>query len=82
MKLLKLFIVRTPLFGSNGTSNSPEIEILARLSLASENKSGRDLKNLVDKARMRAIKRSLKIDDQPVTLEEDDFRQASQAKHS
>jgi AAA+ superfamily predicted ATPase len=81
MALLKLFIGRTPLSGSNGTSNSPEIEILARLSLASENKSGRDLKNLVDKARMQAIKRSLKTDGQPVTLEEGDFRLAGQAKH-
>jgi transitional endoplasmic reticulum ATPase len=69
MALLKLFIGKTP-FYTNGTS---EIEILARLSLATENKSGRDLKNLVDKARMRALRRSIKNDGHPVTLEEGDF---------
>ena len=77
MAMLRLFIGRTPLY-VNGSS---EIETLARLSLATETKSGRDLRNLVDKARMRAIKRGLKIDGQPVTLEEGDFIPAAQAKH-
>jgi SpoVK/Ycf46/Vps4 family AAA+-type ATPase len=78
MTLLKLFIGKTPLNGTNGT---PEIEILARLALATENKSGRDLKNLVDKAKMRAIKRSIKNVGHPVTLEEGDFRLAAESKH-
>jgi AAA+ superfamily predicted ATPase len=77
MQLMKLFVGKTP-FKVSGT---PEIEILARLSLATENKSGRDLKNLVDKARMRAIKRSIKNDAHRVTLEEGDFRLAGEAKH-
>jgi SpoVK/Ycf46/Vps4 family AAA+-type ATPase len=72
MQFQKLFIGKTPLNGTNGTS---QIEILARLALDTENKSGRDLKNLVDKARMRAIKRSLKNDGtHPVALEEGDFK--------
>ena len=78
MALLKLLIGKTP-FKVNG---APEIEILARLSLISENKSGRDLKNWVDKVRMRAIKRSLKNDSHPVALEEGDFKLTSSAKHS
>lgn len=83
MALLKLFIGQAPLSGSNGTNNSPQIEILAGLSLATENKSGRDLKNWVDKARMRALRRSIKNACHPVTLEEGDFglSSANHQKH-
>jgi AAA+ superfamily predicted ATPase len=78
MKLLKLFIGKAPF---NGTNGATQIEILARLAVATENKSGRDLKNLVDKARMRAIKRSIKNGGHLVTLEEGDFRLAAESKH-
>jgi SpoVK/Ycf46/Vps4 family AAA+-type ATPase len=70
MQLLQLFLAKTPL-AENGAS---QIEVLARLALATEGKSGRDLKNLLDKARMRAIKRAVKnADDKLVTLVEGDF---------
>ena len=78
MALLRLFIGKTPFY----TNGSSEIETLARLSLSLENQSGRDLKNHVDKARMRAIKRLLKTVGHPVALEEGDFRLAGSAKHS
>jgi AAA+ superfamily predicted ATPase len=70
MALLRLFLAKTPL-AENG---SAAIEVLARLALATEGKSGRDLKNLVDKARMRAIKRNIRArQDRPLRLEESDF---------
>jgi SpoVK/Ycf46/Vps4 family AAA+-type ATPase len=70
MMLLRLFLHKTP-FSENGSS---QIEVLARLSLMTEGKSGRDLRNLADKARMRAIKRAVKTGAEgPVTLKEGDF---------
>jgi SpoVK/Ycf46/Vps4 family AAA+-type ATPase len=67
MQLLRLFLEKT-LLAENGLS---QIEVLA---LATEGKSGRDLKNLVDKARMKAIKRLIRSgEDKPVRLEEGDF---------
>jgi AAA+ superfamily predicted ATPase len=46
LRLLQLFVGKTP-FSQNGTS---KIELLARLALESEGRSGRDLKNLSSKA--------------------------------
>jgi SpoVK/Ycf46/Vps4 family AAA+-type ATPase len=48
--------------------------ILARLALVTEGKSGRELKNIVTKATMRAIKRSAQEGvPNPVILNESDF---------
>jgi AAA+ superfamily predicted ATPase len=75
MMLLRLFLHKTP-FSENGSS---QIEVLARLSLMTEGKSGRDLRNLADKARMRAIKRAVKTGAEgPVTLQEGDFGLAAE----
>jgi transitional endoplasmic reticulum ATPase len=71
LQLLQLFVGKTAFGGTNGTT---PIEILARLALLTEGKSGRDLRNLVDKARMRAIKRAIKNgNDKPLALCEADF---------
>jgi AAA+ superfamily predicted ATPase len=71
MKLIALFVGKIPFAESDSASG---IEILARLALVTEGKSGRDLKNLVAKATMRAIKRSAREgDEKPVILEESDF---------
>jgi transitional endoplasmic reticulum ATPase len=79
MMLLRLFLHKTP-FAENGSS---QIELLARLALLTEGKSGRDLKNLVDKARMRAIKRAVKNGgEEPVTLQEEDFRERGETSPS
>jgi len=48
--------------------------ILARIACATEGKSGRELRNMVDRATMRAARRSLKAGARsPVTLQESDF---------
>jgi SpoVK/Ycf46/Vps4 family AAA+-type ATPase len=77
MQLLESFIGKIP-FEESPTSETRML-ILARLSVATEGKSGRELKSLVARASMKALQRTAKTGgSRQINLREADFEVTAQ----